>query len=140
VSRGHGGAPYAAPGAYPGAYPPPGAGYPGAYYAPYGGHDPHASSKNSWAVASLILSIVGMTILLFTGVCSVLGVIFGHLGLKAAKDGLATNRGMAIGGLIVGYVGLGFTVMFWGIIAIAIIGAASWNDPYLSAFASLPVA
>ena len=85
------------------AYPP----YP-AYMAP-----PEAVAKNGWGVASLVLSIVGMTVLFGSLVPSVLGVIFGHLGLSAVKRQQANNKGVAAAGLIVGYIGLAVSILVW---------------------------
>jgi hypothetical protein len=75
-------------------------------------------------VASLVASIAGLTVLFGSLIPSVLGVIFGHIALNAAKRGEASNRGVALGGLITGYVGLAVTVIFWGFL-ILVVGLAS---------------
>ena len=95
--------------AYP---PPPPAGY---GYAPT--HAPSAYPKNWMGILSLILSAVTPIF----GITAIPGVIFGHLGLAAFKRGEANNRGLALAGVIVGWVMIGFGVLFVGIVAIATI-------------------
>jgi hypothetical protein len=108
--------------AYPGARPawPPQGGQ-GSAATSYG-YDfarPDAAAKNGWGVASLVLSIGGMVVLPGLMVPSVLAVIFGHLGLGAARRGQATNRGMALAGAIIGYVGVALSLLVW-------LGSALW--------------
>lgn len=91
-------------GTNPGNYPPPGgAGYQGqpAYYGAYPG--PMAPSTSGWAIASLILSIASYLGLPLVG--AILGVIFGHMALNEIKrsEGQIQGRGLAIGGLVLGY-------------------------------------
>ncbi len=60
----------------------------------------------SYAVASLVLSLVGC------GVGAVLGVVFGHLALGRIKQsGVETSRGMALAGVILGWVEIGSLVL-----------------------------
>jgi len=59
-----------------------------------------AEAKNWMNITSLALSLSG---LLF-GVTAIAGIVFGHLGLAAAKRGEANNRSLGLAGLIVGYV------------------------------------
>jgi hypothetical protein len=60
----------------------------------------------------MVLGIVGI---LFgwcsLGIPSLLVIVFGHLGLNETKTGAKTGRGMAIAGLILGYVCLIPTVL-----------------------------
>ncbi|MEO7000781.1 MAG: DUF4190 domain-containing protein [Ktedonobacterales bacterium] len=62
------------------------------------------TETSGWAIASLICSLLG---------ASILGVIFGHISLNEIKKsaGRVTGQGMAMAGLIIGYIGLGFTVL-----------------------------
>jgi hypothetical protein len=116
------------------AYAPVQSSWPAPYptYPAYPAYDPRtiqATSKNGWGVASLILSIAGLSVLFAMFVGSILGVIFGHMGLNAVKQGTANNRGLALGGVIVGYIGLGVSLVFW----IGVIGLTVWiadQDPY----------
>ncbi len=57
------------------------------------------------AVASLVLGLLGWPL---CGIGSLLAVIFGHQALSQidASNGMVTGRGMAIAGLVLGYLGL----------------------------------
>jgi hypothetical protein len=70
---------------------------------------PAASNSQGLAVASLVLSIVAIVLVLpplhimldVVGiVCAIIGVICGHLALQRGQS----NNGMAIAGLVVGYI------------------------------------
>jgi len=93
-----------------------------AYGQPYAG--PMPPSTNGLAIASLICSIGSY--LLLPGVAAVLGVIFGHLALGQirASQGREEGRGMAIAGLILGYVNLALCVLIvvFVILVIAVAG------------------
>lgn len=125
------------PGAYPpaqGAYPPPA--YGSAPAAPsaaaYGSTQSYGSAPSSYgsapaygygygapaktntlAIVSLISSIASFVILPIIG--SIVGVITGHMSLNQLKTSGEQGRGMALAGTIVGWVGLGLTIL--GIIA-----------------------
>jgi len=62
------------------------------------------------AIASMVLGIVWLGWL-----GSLLAVIFGHIALSQTKDGRAGGRGMAIAGLVLGYVGV--LTFVWFLIA-----------------------
>lgn len=55
------------------------------------------TSRNWMGITSLITALLGM---------SLVAIVTGHLGLKAAKRGQADNRSIARAGTIVGYIGL----------------------------------
>jgi len=57
------------------------------------------TETSGWGIASLICSLLG---------ASILGVIFGHIGLSEIKkaNGRVTGQGLAMAGLIIGYIGL----------------------------------
>jgi len=74
---------------------------------------PVSSQKtNGLAIASLILGIVGV---------SILAIILGHVGLNQIKRNGEQGRGMALAGVILGYIGFAGTVIW--IIAVAVFAA-----------------
>ncbi len=95
----------------PAAYPPPPAGYSGY----------EQQKTNVLAIVSMIASIVGFVwILPFIG--SVAGIIMGHIALSKIKRTGEKGRGMALAGVIVGYVGLALVILG----TILIIGFITW--------------
>ena len=83
--------PYGQPGFYP-------------YQDPYG---VVAHSTNGLAIASMVLGIVWIY-----WIGSILAVIFGHIALsQAKKDPTLRGKGMAVAGLVLGYVGIGLLVV-----------------------------
>lgn len=89
------------------------------YGAPYGYAAP--PPKNALGVWSLVLGILSVIMLFscFVGfLAGIPAVITGHLSRKAQKEGLADNAGMALAGIITGWVTLGLTLL--AIIGIAI--------------------
>lgn len=72
--------------------------------------------SSGWAVASLVFGVIG----LFTGWCllgipCLAAVVMGHVGMAGTKSGRKSGRGMAVAGLVMGYVGLApaIIVFFW---------------------------
>lgn len=78
--------------------------YPGGYGPGYPAPMPRATSV--WAIASLVLSIGGWTVLPLLG--AVGGVVTGHIALHeiAVSEGRTEGRGLAIAGLAIGYTAL----------------------------------
>lgn len=73
-----------------------------------------AASTNVLAIVSLVTGIAGLTFVPFFG--SIAAVITGHISLNQLKRKQENGRGMALAGLITGYVGVGF--MLLGLIAL----------------------
>lgn len=134
---------YPPPAGYPpaGSYPPPygypPAGYPPVGYPPNGGQTayygtppgypgPMAPATSGWAIASLILSLANWLVLPVIG--AILGIVFGHIALGEIKasQGRVEGRGVAMAGLIIGYVSLGLAVC---VIAVVIIAIAASGPP-----------
>lgn len=75
---------------------------------PYG-HQPiiiqDTRKTSGMAVASMILGILGLLAGCCTfGVFSILAVVLGHLGYNETKNDTVKGKGMAIAGLVMGYV------------------------------------
>jgi hypothetical protein len=109
----------------------PSAGYGQAYgYPPpsaYPGYAPMPQKTSGMAVASLVLSLLGLAPLPLVG--SVLGVIFGHMGLGEIKrsGGTLDGQGLAVAGLVIGYISLGLALIgicFFALIVLIALGNA----------------
>jgi hypothetical protein len=94
-------------------YPPAPQAYPApdGYY-PYGGYAPQKKPKSWMNVVSLAAVGGGLIIPLLANIA---GIVFGHLGRRAAKRGEADYRGVGLAGLILNYVAIVLWVL--GIIA-----------------------
>lgn len=75
---------------------------------------------STMAILSLVLSITGVTILPVIG--SVIGVVTGHIALNQLRSSGESGRGLAVAGLVVGYVGLTLLVVVGVMIAYALLG------------------
>lgn len=102
-----------------------GGGVPAMPLVPYPGSFPAAvAPTNGLAIASLVLGCAGLAC---CGVTSLPAVICGHLALGQLNrvGGGQTGRGLAIAGLVLGYLMiLGAALYFLFIIGLGIIGAA----------------
>jgi hypothetical protein len=59
---------------------------------------------SGFAVAALVLGIIGLFLSWFTfGIPSMLAVVFGHVGVSRVRRGVGDGRGMAISGMVLGY-------------------------------------
>ncbi|MFI2837593.1 DUF4190 domain-containing protein [Mycolicibacterium sp. PDY-3] len=65
------------------------------------GLQPHTAGTNTMAIVALI---TGLTI-------APLGIVFGHIALSQIKRTWQDGRGLAIAGLVLGYLGLGFSIL-----------------------------
>ncbi|MBB4908948.1 DUF4190 domain-containing protein [Actinophytocola algeriensis] len=86
---------------YPPAYPPPGYGQP-PYPYPY----PPTRSTNGMAIASMVLGIVWVY-----WIGSILALIFGYVALKEIRQSKQAGEGMAIAGIVLGWIGIGVLVI-----------------------------
>jgi len=88
-----------------------------------------ASSTNTMSIISMISSIIG----LFTwGILCVLGVILGHISLSQIKRTGEGGKGMALTGLIVGYIGIAGWIIaaILLIVVLGVFGAAATSAGY----------
>ncbi|WP_209373222.1 DUF4190 domain-containing protein [Brevibacterium renqingii] len=101
----------------------------GQYPAGAGGN----TSKNIWGILALIGGIVGILTsgLLIGGLIGAAAVVFGFIALSAIKKGLASNKGVSITGLILGFAAVLFTIvallvyMFLGVGFLSAIGSSA---------------
>jgi hypothetical protein len=79
-------------------------------------------STNAQAIISLVFGICG---LMFFG--SLIAVICGHIARGQIRDsqGRETGDGLAVAGLVLGYIGLGLTLLFIAIVMVVIAAGAS---------------
>jgi len=84
---------------------------------------------NGLAVASLVLGILWIY-----WVGAILAVVFGHIALRQIRgsEGAQTGRGMAIAGLVLGYIGL--------VILLFVIVLVIWSGSLTPSFDSLGIA
>lgn len=75
------------------------------------------SKTNTLAIVSLVSGIAGLVgFAWFYGLVSLLAVITGHLALSRIKRNREGGRGMAIAGLILGYLGLALILLIIGVV------------------------
>ena len=103
VAQGYPSAP-PAPQSYPAA--PPAGGYPAA--PGYGAYAP-AAKTNPLAIVPPVSAIVGFVIVPF--IASIVAVITGHMSLKQLKTSGEQGRGLALAGTIIGWVGIGLSIL-----------------------------
>ena len=108
------GAPPPSYGHYPGSYPPP------PKPSPYGGYAPPPSApQNGLGIASLVTAIIALLSIVGGVVLGVVAVILGFMGRSKAKRGEATNGGVAVAGIVLGFLSI--------VEAIAVIGLFFWG-------------
>jgi hypothetical protein len=90
---------------------------------------PSATQRNAnMAVASFVFGLLGATLLFFIG--SILAVVFGHLAMaQIRRDPSAGGKGMALAGLVLGYVVLITSVVVMIIVLVVAVVSASTAGP-----------
>lgn len=89
---------------------------------PMPGGSSSGSPQNGMGTAALVLGILGF--FCFPLISSVLAIIFGKIGMTRANQGLATNRGVAKAGFVLGIIGVvlaGIGLIVW----VAAVGSSS---------------
>jgi hypothetical protein len=107
----------------------PGYAVPG-YGAPYGYGQPMVVSKptNGMAVAAMVVSIVGAAGLCAYGVGGLIGIvgaILGHVARRQIRERDEQGDGMALAGIIVGWIVAGLGIIGIAVIAFVIIAAVN---------------
>lgn len=121
----------------PGAPVPPAPGYTAPDAAPAYGQtapaygQPSGAKTNVLAIISLVASIAGFVIL--WGIGSIAGVICGHIALGQIKKTGEQGRGMAMAGLILGYVGIALAIIA-AIIFFVIIGSIAASGGFVTQY------
>jgi len=126
--------------AYPApAYPAPydASGYAAGYgTAGYGGGYayPVAAQKrtNPMAIASMTTSIVGLPLLMCYGLglpVSIVGAILGHIAKRQIRERDEQGEGMALAGIIMGWIGTGLAVLGVGALIVFIAAFARTSSP-----------
>ncbi|WP_219512699.1 MmpS family transport accessory protein [Nonomuraea ceibae] len=92
---------------------------------------PPAPRTNGLAVASLVLGLIGF---ISCGLTSILAVIFGHVAIGQIRRDGTDGRGMALAGVILGWVLSGAWILFWvlswlGVVSSALYSAAITSGP-----------
>jgi Domain of unknown function (DUF4190) len=95
------------------------------------------SKTNGLAIASLACSIGGFFV---CGIGFILGIVFGYMAKSQIDQsgGTQQGRGMAVAGIIVGWIGIALAVV--GIVVLIIIAAASDDNDNSMALARLALA
>ena len=104
----------------PPTFAPPAYGQP-AYQQPYG-----RQPSNGMGIAALVLGIVSLVVCYGGFVTGVLAIIFGALAMQKANRGEATNKTMAMWGLILGIV----AIALWIIVIIVAVANSSSTYRY----------
>jgi hypothetical protein len=100
-------------GAYPGSYPPPPP-------PPYGGYPaPSTAPKNGLGIASLVTAIIALLSVVGGVLLGLVAVVLGFLGWSRARRGEATNGGLAVAGIVLGFLSV--------IEAVVVIGVGVWG-------------
>jgi Domain of unknown function (DUF4190) len=91
--------------------------------APSGGtgySTPPTSTTNGLAIASLVLGIAGLVFYL-CGIASILALVFGYMARNQIDQsgGTQQGRGLTTAGIITGWIGVAFLVIFWVVVIIA---------------------
>lgn len=97
--------------------------------APNYGYAPAPSPTNKNALISLIVSLATLFILngipLVGTVASIVGIVFGHKGLRETADVPNSGHGMALAGTICGYVALAGSFIMGALIFILVLAGLS---------------
>ena len=87
---------------------------------PYGQGYPAAPNTNGMAIGALVASIAGTAV---CGIGSIVGIILGYIALNQIKRTGEQGRGMAVAGIIIGYVIVALVVLY--IVVVVIIATSS---------------
>jgi hypothetical protein len=110
-------------------------------YAGYGGYGAApvaypvyapAQKTNGLAIGSMVTSIAGVVLLICYGagaVVGVVGAILGHIARRQIRERQESGDGMALAGIIVGWISLGLGVVVGGLMVALVFFAARTAPP-----------
>jgi len=84
---------------------------------------PTPAKTNVLAIVSLVASLVGF----FTGIGFLVGIVCGHISLSQIKKTAEQGRGMAIAGLVIGYIGIVISIIITIVFIVIFAIAASYS-------------
>jgi hypothetical protein len=86
----------------------------------------------------MILGIAGL-VFYACGVPSILALVFGYIGRRQIDEsgGAQGGRGMAVAGIIMGWIGVGILIVFWTVIIIIAATSSSSSSNSLGALTHL---
>ena len=93
---------------------------------------PDQQRARSLAIASMVLGITGLTGFMLCGLavfCGPIAVVLGHRARKITRRNPALGDGMAVAGLVTGYIGSGLILAFVIIFAVVMIVGATSSPP-----------
>jgi Domain of unknown function (DUF4190) len=114
----------------PTSYPTPGYPVSGPAQHPAYGYPPFPPETNGLAVASMVVSIVGAVGLVCYGLGGYLGIvgaILGHISRRQIRERGENGGGMALAGIITGWIAAGLAVIATVLIVVFVVLAV--NDP-----------
>ncbi len=114
---------------YPVTSPYPQPAYPAQW--PYGGYVPPVGPPtNGLAVGSLVCSVAGLILCLVTcGLISLVGALLGHAARRQIRERHEAGDGMALAGIIMGWIGVGLALLPCAFYLVVILGAAGGELP-----------
>jgi hypothetical protein len=89
---------------------------------------PVGQKSNGLAVASMVVSICGLVLVACYGAGGLLGLIgavLGHVAQRQIRERGEGGRGMALAGIICGWIALGLGVIVFALIVVAIVYASN---------------
>lgn len=103
----------------------------GSPYQPASPYQPgyQAQPKNGFGVTGLVVGIVCLVLAWFPGlnfVLAVIATVFGSLGWRQANRGIATNKGVAIAGFVMGVIGLALSIGLLIAVGMAMPGSTNY--------------
>jgi peptidyl-prolyl cis-trans isomerase B (cyclophilin B) len=89
--------------------------------APPAAYAPEGPKTNVLGIVSLVTAILGI---------SIAAVITGHIALSQIKKRGEAGHGIALAGLIIGYVGCAIWIIFWIFWIVLLASGAAWYNMY----------